>query len=84
MMNVTNFDQNKIKINEKSYKNILIYYIGYVMIKNLSYIAINRINPWYIIIDKVFGYIEANNGNKYSTLVPTDESKDTLKKYLEL
>ena len=34
------FDQNKIKINEKSYKNLLIYYIGYVTIKVLSYIKI--------------------------------------------
>ena len=24
-------------------------------------------------------YIEENNGNRYSTLVPTDESKDALK-----
>ena len=27
---------------------------------------------------------EERNGNKYLTLVPTDESKDTLKKYEEL
>ena len=28
---IENFDPNNIKIDEKSYKNILIYYIGYVM-----------------------------------------------------
>ena len=38
------FDQNKIKINEKSYKNLLIYYIGYVTIKVLSYIKIWSVN----------------------------------------
>ena len=28
-----NLDPNKIKIDEKLYKNILIYYIGYVTVK---------------------------------------------------
>ena len=32
------FDPNNIKINEKSYKNILICYIGYVTVKNSKYI----------------------------------------------
>ena len=27
---IKNFNPNKIKIDKKSYKNILIYYIGYV------------------------------------------------------
>ena len=30
---IENFDLNNIKIDEKSYKNIRIYYIGYVTIK---------------------------------------------------
>ena len=34
MINIKNFDANNIKINEKSYKNILISYIGYVTIKD--------------------------------------------------
>ena len=55
------FDPNKIKIEQKSYKNILIYYIGYVTVKNLSYIKINSINPLYFIIDKINGYIEESN-----------------------
>ena len=32
-MNTENFDPNNIKIDEKSYRDILIYYIGYVAIK---------------------------------------------------
>ena len=38
MINIKNLDPKKIKIDEKSYKNILIYYIGYVTIKDLRYI----------------------------------------------
>ena len=33
IINIENFDPNNINIAEKSYKKILIYYIGYVMIK---------------------------------------------------
>ena len=32
-INIPNFDPNNIKIHEKSYKNILIYYTEYVRIK---------------------------------------------------
>ena len=31
-----NFDPNKIKIDEKSYQNILIYHIGQATIKNAN------------------------------------------------
>ena len=30
IINIKNFDPNNIKIDDKSYQNILIYYIGYV------------------------------------------------------
>ena len=38
IINMKNIDSNNIKIDGKSYKEILIYYIGYVMIKDLKYI----------------------------------------------
>ena len=42
------FDANKIKIDEKSYKNILIYYIEFVTIKDSKCIKINSVNlPYY-------------------------------------
>ena len=44
-INIKNFDSNNIKIDEKSYENILIYYIGYVTIKDLKYIKIYNVNP---------------------------------------
>ena len=49
---------NKIKIDEKSHKNILIYYIGCGTVKNLSCVTINSVNLLYVIIDKLNGYIE--------------------------
>ena len=37
MVNITNLVLNKIKIDEKSNKNIVIYQIGYMTVKDLSY-----------------------------------------------
>ena len=77
IINIKNFDPNNIKINE----NILIYYIGYVTIKDLKYVKINSVNPLYFIFNKVDGYLEEINGNEYLTLVPTNVNKEKIKKY---
>ena len=41
--NIKNLDLNRIRIGEKSYKKILIYYIEYVTFKGLRYVKINRV-----------------------------------------
>ena len=84
MINIKDFDSNLLKIDKKSYKNIDIYYIGYITMKDSDYVKINSVNPLYLIIDKVDGYIEEKNGNKYLTLVSTDKNKEVLIKYTEL
>ena len=84
MINVINLDHSKIKIDKKPSKNILIYYIGYVTLKDRRYIKINSVNPLYFIINEINGWIEESNGNKYLTLVFTYESKDIMKKFEEL
>ena len=74
IINIKNFDPNKMKINEKLNKNILIYYIGYRTIKDSKYVKINSVNPLCIIVNKVNRYFEKINENKYLTLVSTNES----------
>ena len=51
IINIKNFDPNNIKIDEKSYKNILIYNIGYVTIKDSKYVKINSVNPLHLIFN---------------------------------
>ena len=80
-INAKNFDPNNIETYEKSYKNILIYYIGYVTIKDSKYIKINSVNPLYPISNKVNKYFQEINKSKYLTLVPINESKEIIKKY---
>ena len=52
--------------------------------KDPDYIRINSVNPLYLIIDKVDGFIEEKNENKYLTLISTDDNKEALIKYTEL
>ena len=51
-INIKNVDSSLLKIDKKkSYKNIGIYYIGYITIKRISdYENINSANPLYLII----------------------------------
>ena len=58
MINIKNLDPNEINIDEKSWKDVLIYYTGYATVKNLRYVTINSVNPLYFIIDKTSWYFE--------------------------
>ena len=53
-------------------------------IKDSKYVKINSVNPLYLVINKLNGYFKEINGSKYLTLVPTDESKEKIKKSGEL
>ena len=50
------------------------------MIKDLKYMKINSANFLYFIINKVNGYCEKINENKYLILVPTNQSKEKILK----
>ena len=53
MINNINFDPNLLKIDKRSYKNIDIYYIGYITIKDIGdYESIHSVNPLYFICCK--------------------------------
>ena len=67
-INIKNFDRNNITVDETSYKNILIYYIGYVMINDSKKVKINSANP-------LNRYFKEINKNKYLALVTTTEKK---------
>ena len=85
MINVKDFDSNLLKLDKKSYRNIDIYYIGYIATKsNSDYNGINGVNPLYFIIGEVDGYIEEKNGNKYFIFASTDKNKKVLEIYTEL
>ena len=66
---------------KRNNKNIDIYYIEYITIKDIGdYESI----PLSFIIGKIDGYIEESNGNKYLIFASTDINKEVLTKYTEL
>ena len=82
IINIENFNPNNIKIDEKSNKNIFIYYIGYMTVK--EFVKIYSVNPMYLIRRNVNGYFEEINESKYLAVVPNNESKEITKKYENL
>ena len=86
IINVEEFDLNLLKIDKKSYKDINIYFIGYITTKkNCDCENIYSVNPLYLIIGKVDRHIEEKNGTKYlvfdsAELCSTGENKEVLKK----
>ena len=75
------FNHDFLKLDKMLYKSIDIYYIGCIKMKYFNYLNIHSVYPLYLIIDKVGGYIEKNNENKYLILIATDKNKEVLIKY---
>ena len=70
------------KLDKKSYRNIDIYYIGYITIKKIDDCEnIHSVSPLYLQANRASGYIKEKNGNKYLNFDSTDENKELLKKY---
>ena len=81
IINIKDFDPNNIKIDEKPYRNILIYCTTYVTVKDSQHAKINSVNPLYLMFNRMNGYLKEINVNKYLILVPTNETKDKIKTY---
>ena len=66
-----------LKIDRKNYKEIDIYYNGYVTVKAIANCNnINSVNPLYLMIDKMIGHFEEKSGNKYLVLDDVSENKE--------
>ena len=91
---IEEFDLNLIKIDKKSYKDIDVYYIGYIKITKIDDCEkIYSVYSSYLITDKVDEHIECKsverssagekNGKKYLVFDFTDENEEVLKKYTD-
>ena len=81
MINIKDFDANLLKIEKKSYKNIDMYYFGYVTVKDSYYVKLNCVKSFYLIISEVDGYMKEKNGNQYLVFVSVNKNNEVLKKY---
>ena len=75
-----NLDSSLLKIDEKSYKNIGIYNNEYITIKKIDdYENIHSVNPLYLMIGKVNGYIKEKNASKCLVFDSAYKNKEVLK-----
>ena len=71
-----------LKTDKTLYKNIGIYYIGYITTKKIDdYESIYSVNSLYLRINHARRSIEEKNGNKYLVFDSVDENKEVAKKY---
>ena len=82
IIDIENFDAGLLKIDKKSYKDINIYNIGYVTKKKIgNCMNIKSVDPLYLGITHVNGYIEENGMYKYLVFDSANENKELHKKY---
>ena len=79
-INLKHFDARLLKVDKKDYKDIDIYYIGYVTVKKIANCNnINSVNPLYLMINEMIGNFEEKSENKYLVLDDVDENKEVSK-----
>ena len=66
IIDIETFDSKNLKLDKKTYKDLDIYNIGYVTIKEIGdCYDVNSVNPLYLRIDNASGYIEEINKNTW-------------------
>ena len=79
MINIKKFQSNLLKIDKKSYKDIGIYYIGYITINKFGdYENIHSVNLLYLIIHSATGRFKEKNDEKYLIIDTTGKYEEVL------
>ena len=74
IIGIKDFQSNLLKIDKNQYKDIDIYHIGYITIKNFGDRKnIHSVNPLYLIIYSAAGYFKEKHGEKYLILDSTEK-----------
>ena len=79
MIDIRNFQSNLLKIDKKPYKDIDIYYIGYIRMKKFNNCEhIHSVNPLYLIINSAAGYFKEKIGEKYLIISVTENYEEVF------
>ena len=82
IINIKDFHSNLLRIDGKQYKDINIYYIGYITFNKIGDCEkISSINPLYLIIYSATGYFKEKYGEKYLIFDSTEKYDEV---FLEL
>ena len=79
IINLKDFHPNLLKIDKRKYKEIDIYYIGYITIEKIGNCKnINSINPLYLMIHSATGEFKERDGKKYLVLDSTEKYEEVF------
>ena len=79
LINIKDFDASLLKLDKKTSN---VYNIGYVTKKPEW--NVNSVNPLYLMINRIDGFIEDKNRDKYLNISDTDRNSEVLRKYSEV
>ena len=79
LINIKNFNINKLKLDKKDVLGNDVYFIGYITKKPQWHVF--SVNPLYLTINRVKGHFEEVDGGKY--LIISSENGDIMQKYEE-
>ena len=74
IINIKDFHSNLLRLDKKQYKDINIYYIGYITVKKIGDCEnINSVNPLYLMIHSATGHFKEKYGEKYLVIHSTEK-----------
>ena len=77
IIDIKDFQSNLLNIDQKHYKDIDIYYIGYITIKKFGDCEnIHSVNPLYLLIYSATWYFKEKNGGKYLVIDSTEKYEE--------
>ena len=77
MIDIKNFHSDLLKTDRKPYKDIDIYYIGYITIKKFcDYENIHSVNPLYLIIHSATEHFKEKYSKKYLIIDSTEKYEE--------
>ena len=77
LINIKNFNNNKLILDKKGVLGNDVYYIGYITRKPQWHVF--SVNPLYLMINRIKGTFEELDGHKY--LIISSENGDIMQKY---
>ena len=79
MIDIRKFKSNLLKTDKKTYKDLNIYYFGYITIKKfVDCENICCVNHLYLLIYSATGYFKEKNSKKYLILDPTEKYEEVF------
>ena len=80
LINIKNFNNNRLKLDKKGVLDNDVYYIGYITKKTQWHVL--SVNPLHLMINRIKGHFEELGGDKY--LIISSKNGDIIQKYQEV